>query len=264
MSRSYNDKDELVVPMQRDDLGEEKKQAEERSPREGPGPVFRAPDERADLPEDTPGEVRKDVTPEDTPTGPSATLPIPGEEPRYGPSGQRAPDTGTPAPTGEQPRHTATTGLAGDRSPSGGTDEGRAGGDVHVAGTDDGTPAVTGVSGAYGEHGAQGAPDEGPVQRPVELMAEELFGQDAEEIQRRWRDVQTGFVDDPRVAVERADGLVSEVVTAMREALDSRAHRLQEAWKNAEGDDTERLRLALRDYRAVLERLLQFSDRKPR
>ncbi|MCG5212584.1 hypothetical protein [Streptosporangium sp. KLBMP 9127] len=90
--------------------------------------------------------------------------------------------------------------------------------------------------------------------------AEDLFPHDVADVQRRWHDVQAAFVDDPRAAVEHADELLGEVVTTMTEALNSRTGRLQDTWKNSGESDTEQLRLALRDYRTLLERLLQMSD----
>ncbi|MEU8144260.1 hypothetical protein [Nonomuraea sp. NPDC048901] len=84
-----------------------------------------------------------------------------------------------------------------------------------------------------------------------------LFDQDPAEVQGRWRELQTSFVDDPSDAVQRAEGLVEEVVEAITSGLTARTGELRDRWKGA--DDTEQLRLALRDYRVVLERLLTLS-----
>ncbi|MGI5292211.1 hypothetical protein ACQEVF_54185 [Nonomuraea polychroma] len=86
-----------------------------------------------------------------------------------------------------------------------------------------------------------------------------LFDQDPAQVQARWRDLQAAFVDDPGEAVRRADGLVGEVVESLTSSLTSRTNALREHWKDAESSDTEQLRLALRDYRNVLERLLALS-----
>ncbi|MEU3164818.1 hypothetical protein [Streptosporangium sp. NPDC006930] len=86
-----------------------------------------------------------------------------------------------------------------------------------------------------------------------------LFDQDADDVRRRWQEVQAGFVDDPRDAVERADSLLDEVTSSLRNALETRATELQGRWKNTEKNDTEDLRTALRDYRATLEQLLNIS-----
>ncbi|MET7460155.1 hypothetical protein [Nonomuraea sp. NPDC005501] len=96
---------------------------------------------------------------------------------------------------------------------------------------------------------------------PAEIV---LFDQDPAEVQARWRELQAGFVDDPNEAVKRADGLVGEVVEALTSALTSRTGELRRRWNDSDGNgggrtDTEQLRLALREYRTVLERLLALS-----
>ncbi|GGK95478.1 hypothetical protein Sme01_30850 [Sphaerisporangium melleum] len=75
------------------------------------------------------------------------------------------------------------------------------------------------------------------------------------EFEQRWREVQSSFVDDPRDAVERADRLVDEAVAA----ITARRQGLADRWKNGDQDDTERLRLALRDYRSLLQELVGLS-----
>ncbi|MFI6289962.1 hypothetical protein ACIBEJ_00165 [Nonomuraea sp. NPDC050790] len=72
----------------------------------------------------------------------------------------------------------------------------------------------------------------------------------------RWRDVQAGFVDDPRAAVERADDLLEELL----QEVTRKTGEMRESWKSQQ--DTEQLRLALRDYRSVMERLMAFAERK--
>ncbi|MET9067402.1 hypothetical protein [Streptosporangium sandarakinum] len=86
-----------------------------------------------------------------------------------------------------------------------------------------------------------------------------LFEHDADEIRRRWQEVQVGFVDDPRDSVTRADALLEELVGSLRTALERRTASLRQRWDGDE-HDTERLRIALRDYRATLEQLLNLSS----
>jgi hypothetical protein len=91
-----------------------------------------------------------------------------------------------------------------------------------------------------------------------------LFDQDPAEVQARWRDLQSSFVDDPGQAVQRADGLVGEVVDSLTSTLTNRTNALRDRWKETGSSaDTEQLRLALRDYRTVLERLLALSSKSP-
>ncbi|MFC4007395.1 hypothetical protein ACFOY2_09190 [Nonomuraea purpurea] len=108
---------------------------------------------------------------------------------------------------------------------------------------------------------AQAPADEVPAHAaPADVV---LFDQDPAQVQARWRELQTSFVDDPTEAVQRADGLVGEVVESLTSSLNSRTNALRERWKDPETADTEQLRLALRDYRGVLERLLALSNAHP-
>lgn len=96
-----------------------------------------------------------------------------------------------------------------------------------------------------------------PVASPAADGA--LFDQDAEEVRHRWQEVQTGFVDDPRDSVTRADSLVAELTDSLHAALEARTTELRSRWRDTDRHDTEDLRTALRDYRALLEQLLDLS-----
>ncbi|WP_062432481.1 hypothetical protein [Herbidospora daliensis] len=67
----------------------------------------------------------------------------------------------------------------------------------------------------------------------------------------RWRDIKAAFVDDPRESVEKADALIDEAVSA----LANKRQSLVDQWKNSGTNDTEQLRLALREYRDLFDRL---------
>ncbi|MEW6472176.1 MAG: hypothetical protein AB1679_07890 [Actinomycetota bacterium] len=73
---------------------------------------------------------------------------------------------------------------------------------------------------------------------------------------RRWTDVQTRFVDDPREAVAAADDLVGEVMAGIDSRLARRCSALGQQWAGDDEPDTEDLRLALQRYRAFFQRLL--------
>lgn len=79
---------------------------------------------------------------------------------------------------------------------------------------------------------------------------------EAEELHRRWSDIQAGFVDEPRRAVEQADGLVADVMQRMATAFAKERQTLEQQWDRGGDTDTEELRLALRRYRAFFDRLL--------
>lgn len=84
-----------------------------------------------------------------------------------------------------------------------------------------------------------------------------LFPSDAtQDFRDRWADTQTGFVDDPRKAVEQADGLVAEVMKRLAESFADERSRLEQQWDRGDAVDTENLRVALRRYRSFFDRLL--------
>ena len=81
-------------------------------------------------------------------------------------------------------------------------------------------------------------------------------GSDAQEWRTRWSDIQAGFVDEPRHAVQQADGLVAEVIQQLAEVFASERRSLEQRWDRDGGMDTEQLRQALRRYRSFFDRLL--------
>jgi hypothetical protein len=79
-----------------------------------------------------------------------------------------------------------------------------------------------------------------------------LFDQDdARTFQERWRDVQLRFVDSPKDAAGDAAKLVDEAVEKLSASLRSQREAL-----NNDTDDTEQLRVQLRGYRDMLNRIL--------
>jgi hypothetical protein len=76
---------------------------------------------------------------------------------------------------------------------------------------------------------------------------------DADGIRGRFLDIQAGFVDEPRQAVEEAGRFVDDLLQQVADAL--REQRAQLAGATDEGS-TEDLRLALRAYRQFVDRIL--------
>jgi hypothetical protein len=72
----------------------------------------------------------------------------------------------------------------------------------------------------------------------------------------RWESIQTGFVDQPRAAVEQADALVSQVVTRLTEVFTRERSALEGQWTKGDEVSTEDLRIALTRYRSFFNRLL--------
>lgn len=72
----------------------------------------------------------------------------------------------------------------------------------------------------------------------------------------QWSDVQAAFVDDPQNAVQRAHGLVTELVDELVETFTQERSTLEGQWKGGGTADTEALRVALQRYRSFFNRLL--------
>ena len=84
-----------------------------------------------------------------------------------------------------------------------------------------------------------------------------LFSDQTElELRTRWQEIQTGFVDEPRQAVERADQLVAQLMQQLAQGFSDQRNNLERQWDQAEKISTEDLRIALRRYRSFFERLL--------
>ncbi|MCX4880493.1 hypothetical protein [Streptomyces sp. NBC_00847] len=91
--------------------------------------------------------------------------------------------------------------------------------------------------------------------------------EECDKLELRLRQAVSGFVDGPRDAVEEADHVVEEIAGRFTEALTRRRRTLRMSWQDGEqGErsgspathpDTEQLRLALRDYRELADRLLR-------
>ncbi|HJR96399.1 MAG TPA: hypothetical protein VJ979_00660 [Actinomycetota bacterium] len=74
--------------------------------------------------------------------------------------------------------------------------------------------------------------------------------------QERWRQIQVGFVDEPRGAVHDADALVAELMQRLAAGFAEERQRLEGEWERGEEVSTEDLRQALRHYRSFFNRLL--------
>jgi hypothetical protein len=80
---------------------------------------------------------------------------------------------------------------------------------------------------------------------------------DAAELERRWRDLQTSFVDEPRRTVEEADALVADLMQRLARGFAEQRSRLEGQWDRGDDVSTEDLRVALTRYRSFFQRLLE-------
>jgi hypothetical protein len=88
---------------------------------------------------------------------------------------------------------------------------------------------------------------------PIALFA----AQQVTELRARWDQIQAGFVDEPRGAVEKADGLVADAISRLAEGFARTRAELDHQWKRGDTVSTEELRQALRRYRSFFSRLLE-------
>src|SRR3954452_9296924 len=75
-------------------------------------------------------------------------------------------------------------------------------------------------------------------------------------LRSRWKEIQTAFVDEPRKAVEQADGLVASAMKRLAEVFAQERSGLEQQWDRGDSVSTEDLRVALQRYRSFFDRLL--------
>jgi hypothetical protein len=86
---------------------------------------------------------------------------------------------------------------------------------------------------------------------------EALFpGADITRLRNQWTEIQSGFVDEPKSAVKRADALVGEVLTSLSDTFARERGKLESQWDRDGDVTTEDFRVAFRRYRAFFDRLL--------
>ena len=97
--------------------------------------------------------------------------------------------------------------------------------------------------------GGQGAARE---EGPGPLLSTETV----QDMRSRWDQIQAGFVDEPRAAVQQADELVASAMKQIAEGFAQERSKLEQQWDRGDDVNTEDLRQALRRYRAFFQRLL--------
>jgi hypothetical protein len=106
--------------------------------------------------------------------------------------------------------------------------------------------------------GVGGASTAGAATAPAvdEQAAPLLLPEEAKDLRARWDAIQVSFVDEPRRAVEQADGLVALAMKRLAEMFAAERAKLEGQWERGDDVSTEDLRLALRRYRSFFGRLL--------
>jgi len=92
----------------------------------------------------------------------------------------------------------------------------------------------------------------GTADQPIQLLATD----ELQTLRSRWDAVQTGFVDEPRHAVELADSLVAEMMQRLAQIFADERGKLESQWSRGDNVSTEDLRVALQRYRSFFDRLL--------
>jgi hypothetical protein len=101
---------------------------------------------------------------------------------------------------------------------------------------------------------ANGAQSEEPAADEPDGMTEA----DVAEFRSRWADIQASFIDDPHRACEQADNLVDLVLKRLTERFARERNDLVRTWdRGSEPTDTEDLRVAIKGYRGLVDRLLE-------
>jgi len=100
-------------------------------------------------------------------------------------------------------------------------------------------------------------PVESPTRsEPTDVNAPLFHDDEGRGFRTRWEGIQTGFVDEPRKAVEQADALVTEIMKRLSDIFAEERTGLEQHWGRGENVSTEDLRIALKRYRSFFERLL--------
>ncbi|MFG3099065.1 hypothetical protein ACGFZL_00785 [Streptomyces sp. NPDC048182] len=160
------------------------------------------------------------------------------------------PHTVTEPHTGADPRTGADTGLGGTH-PRTDTDTGTGLG-THTGAK---TPGAAGTTAAGATGAASTATGAATSASPTAAKPDALVPHDElDKLGQRLHHAVAGFIDTPRESVEEADRVLEELATRVTDALTHRRRTLRTSW-HEKGEDTEQLRLALKDYRELADRL---------
>ena len=97
---------------------------------------------------------------------------------------------------------------------------------------------------------------EAPISPNAGSTAALLSREESEHFRARWNEIQGKFVDEPRSAVQLADGLVSEVIEQITQMFANEHSSLEGQWNQGNDVSTEDLRKALQRYRSFFNRLV--------
>ena len=110
----------------------------------------------------------------------------------------------------------------------------------------------TGLNSAHQAESTHIDPTVAGLGSSIPLLARE----DSDHFRVTWNEIQGKFVDDPRSAVQQADGLVTNVIDAITQTFAKEHSTLEGEWKQGNNVSTEDLRKALQRYRSFFNRLV--------
>lgn len=78
----------------------------------------------------------------------------------------------------------------------------------------------------------------------------------SEKFKKLWMEIQGKFVDEPRIAVQKADDLISDMIKQITVMFDKELDTLETQWKMGDEVSTEDLRMTFQHYRSFFHRLV--------
>lgn len=90
----------------------------------------------------------------------------------------------------------------------------------------------------------------------IESEATFFDHEESEDLNQQWMEIQGKFVDEPRVAVQKADDLISDMIQQITSTFDKELEGLETQWNQGEEVSTEDLRMTFQHYRSFFHRLV--------
>ena len=81
--------------------------------------------------------------------------------------------------------------------------------------------------------------------------------EETDELNSRWKSIQSQFVDEPCAAVEQCETLVAETADRLKKIIDDQQQTLAKQWIIHDDVSTEQLRITLIHYRSMLNHILK-------
>lgn len=95
-----------------------------------------------------------------------------------------------------------------------------------------------------------------PVRARTEVTGAPDLWAGLRDCRHRFDELQTEFIEEPRAAVEKAERLIGDAVSNMMAAMQDRIKSIHTDY-DSDHEDTERLRLAMRSYRELMDSLME-------